>query len=384
MSINGVFNATTEMADTANYPNIRLATVMQTVADAPQTDVLSVTNYSWARASPAAMYPLVEEGSDKMYYMNWFSAACFFSGRNLHDALNGDVPIGLVAVVYRAQRLECFSSAAALADGSAQGTCGGTRVPLLSSSGQLEAPAYDDDDEYECKLEAPSLVGNGPIWDGMLHPILPLRLSGLMWYQGECECTTEVALAHVHCSIHSFAPSHSPACAANSPDAARYSCLFPAFITDLRARFGQPNLTFVYVQIAAYAPDLTKAYESLRVDYAPIRAAQDAALLLPRVGVAVAIDLGDPTSPIGTQHSRRKQEVWAGGSRSTCMHTCKHTCTHAYAHAHMRVSYRWAGGLRSLRAQSIMASRVWRGIWRGVAKGGVAWLSVGHCLSASA
>jgi len=34
-----------------------------------------------------------------------------------------------------------------------------------------------------------------------------------------------------------------------------------------------------------------------------------AALKLPNVGYAVAIDLGDPKSPFGSIHPRRKQEV---------------------------------------------------------------------------
>lgn len=195
MSINGVFNATTEMADTANYPNIRLATVMQTVADSPQSDCQSMANYSWARAGPAAMYPLVEDGSARWTYMMWFSAVCYFSGRDLHDALNGEVPIGLVSVVYRGQRLECFSSAAALVD-AAHGTCGGTRGPLVPSSQPPEVAdpdsSADEGEEEEhmhmCALEMPSIHANGPLWDGMIHPMLPLRLSGVMWYQGECEC----------------------------------------------------------------------------------------------------------------------------------------------------------------------------------------------------
>ena len=44
-------------------------------------------------------------------------------------------------------------------------------------------------------------------------------------------------------------------------------------------------------------------------DYAQIRAAQAAALALPRTADAVAIDLGDPTSPYNSIHPRRKQEV---------------------------------------------------------------------------
>lgn len=44
-------------------------------------------------------------------------------------------------------------------------------------------------------------------------------------------------------------------------------------------------------------------------DYSLIREAQMAALKLDNVGYALAIDIGDPTSPEGNIHPRRKQEV---------------------------------------------------------------------------
>ena len=59
-----------------------------------------------------------------------------------------------------------------------------------------------------------------------------------------------------------------------------------------------PDLSFFFVQLAAYSQD-----------YSLIRDAQMAALKLPKVGYGVAIDLGDPTSPQGSIHPRRKQEV---------------------------------------------------------------------------
>lgn len=56
------------------------------------------------------------------------------------------------------------------------------------------------------------------------------------------------------------------------------------------------ELPFFFVQLAAYG-----------TNYAFIREAQMAALELPRVGYALTIDIGDPTSPEGSIHPRRKQ-----------------------------------------------------------------------------
>ena len=105
----------------------------------------------------------------------------------------------------------------------------------------------------------------------MIHPFSPMRIAGIVWYQGE----------------------------ANYENPSSYACRFPAMIADWRTKFNLPNLPFLYVQLAAFE----------RQDYTGIRAAQDAALELPRVGRAIASDLGDPTSPIGPVHPRRKQEI---------------------------------------------------------------------------
>lgn len=69
-------------------------------------------------------------------------------------------------------------------------------------------------------------------------------------------------------------------------------------ITDWRQKFHLPELSFFFVQLAAYSSD-----------YSLIRQAQMAALKLPLVGYGTAIDIGDPTSPQGNIHPRRKQEV---------------------------------------------------------------------------
>lgn len=70
-------------------------------------------------------------------------------------------------------------------------------------------------------------------------------------------------------------------------------------IADWREKFLGRTLPFYYVQLAPYTTE----------DYSFIRAAQDAALQLPGVYAARTIDLGDPTSPLGSIHPRRKQEV---------------------------------------------------------------------------
>ena len=110
------------------------------------------------------------------------------------------------------------------------------------------------------------------IWNGMIYPFLPMSFVGVIWYQGE----------------------------ANVKNATSYACRFPSMITDWRLKFQNVNMPFLYVQLAAYSED---------PKFPLLRAAQDAALQLPNVGVALGIDLGDPDSPNGPIHPRRKQEI---------------------------------------------------------------------------
>ena len=272
-SVNGAFNASSEIADSINYPNLRLATVRKAVADSPIVHAKSKANYSWARSGPAAM---VGAAGPQFSY---FSATCYFFGREVYKALGGKVPIGLVASDWGGQRVECFSSADALADT----TCGGTRpagsLEHIAAAAAEEEEEEEDDDEEDEEDEDQVEVSKGPepnpgpsqLWNAMIFPLLPMRFAGAVWYQGE----------------------------SNAGGPISYACRFPAMIADWRAKFDLPDLSFFYVSLAAYHDNR----------FAELRSAQDAALQLPRVGRALAIDIGDPSSPEGSIHPRRKQEV---------------------------------------------------------------------------
>ena len=108
------------------------------------------------------------------------------------------------------------------------------------------------------------------LWNGMIAPLAPFPFTGAIWYQGE----------------------------SNRERAAQYASLFPAMIRDWRAVFGS-ELSFVFVQIAPYGypNDSGQTFE--------LRLAQEAALALPRVAMAVTTDIGDP----GDIHPRQKRLV---------------------------------------------------------------------------
>ena len=109
------------------------------------------------------------------------------------------------------------------------------------------------------------------LYNGMIAPLLGLHLAGCIWYQGESN--------------------------ANRADA--YAELFPAQITNWRTKFGQRDLPFYFVQLANYLP-------GRRVDWPRLREAQRLTVArLPHTGMAVTIDVGNPTDI----HPRDKRTV---------------------------------------------------------------------------
>jgi len=93
---------------------------------------------------------------------------------------------------------------------------------------------------------------------------------------------------------------------ANSGNPTAYGRCFPAFIADWRTHFSAgpdaPNTTFVFAQLASWPDGDNGAI-------AATRWAQQKALALSNVGMAVAADRGDPSSAFHPIHPPWKQPV---------------------------------------------------------------------------
>jgi len=112
----------------------------------------------------------------------------------------------------------------------------------------------------------------------MIVPILPMTITGVTWYQGE----------------------------SNAGQPNYYACAFPEMIKDWRMKWGgdtSKTFPFYFVQLATWNNTVDLNSEPLT------RLAQTYALQLPKVGLATAMDSGDPTSPFGDIHPRSKQIV---------------------------------------------------------------------------
>ncbi|HEU4323073.1 MAG TPA: sialate O-acetylesterase [Roseiflexaceae bacterium] len=106
------------------------------------------------------------------------------------------------------------------------------------------------------------------LFNAMIAPLVSYGLRGAIWYQGE----------------------------SNAEEYPSYEARFRAMIRDWRARWGEPQLAFLFVQLAAFGGG---------PGWPELRAAQAAALAEPDTGMALAIDIGHPTDV----HPGNKREV---------------------------------------------------------------------------
>ncbi len=100
------------------------------------------------------------------------------------------------------------------------------------------------------------------LYNAMIAPILPLKIKGFVWYQGETN--------------------------AGRPEP--YDALLPALINDWRALWQSPTHPFLVVQLANFQ-DIN--YTPTESSWARLRESQNKALTLPNTAVTVTIDLGE-------------------------------------------------------------------------------------------
>lgn len=269
--VKDVVNAQAEMA-AADFPQIRQLLVATSIADEPQATVKAV----WTPATPQTV------GN--------FSAAAYFFGRQLYKEL--DVPIGLLNVSLGGTGIEAWMSAETLA--------ADPNFPVIKQRWDDAVKAFPARfEEFQKKREqwaaAKQQAENqgkpfarmaprrppGPgdknqlsgLYNGMLHPLIPYAIRGVIWYQGE----------------------H------NALRASEYASLLKGIIGQWRKDFAQGDIPVYFVQL----PNFEHKLDPTKTAWAYLRDAQARALSLPNTGMAVTIDVGDP----GNIHPKNKQDI---------------------------------------------------------------------------
>lgn len=245
-------NAQQEIAG-ANQPNIRLLHIGRKTSDYPLQD----QDATWTQCNPQTAAS--------------FSAVAYLFGRDIEEQEH--VPIGLIDSTWGGTPAEAWMSLDGLsADASL--------MPVFSVWAKLadteqDMPAIRRKEQQE-DLEAkkanaprphhswhPNLDSWAPaaLFNGMVAPVVPFAIKGVIWYQGETN--------------------------SNNSRANMYEKIFSTLISDWRREWRQGNFPFLFVQISSFKSDE-------RETWGIVRDAQRRTLDLRNTAMAVSLDVGDP------------------------------------------------------------------------------------------
>ncbi len=253
----------------ADHPLIHLFQVKRKVSDTPVDDVAG----QWVVCSPDSA--------------KTFSAAAYFFGRDLLHHL--EVPIGLIESDWGGTPAQSWTSKEALAadpslkfilDHWADAM---TRYPAAKEAYDQRLAAWKQAaaDARAAGKTPPRAPGapEGPghqntpagLWNGMIAPLAPYAIRGVIWYQGESNANSDE---------HAY----------------QYRRLFATMIEDWRNRWGEGDFPFLFVQLANYETNGR---------WPVLRESQSETLRLANTGMAVIADIGDPHNI----HPTDKQDV---------------------------------------------------------------------------
>jgi sialate O-acetylesterase len=238
----------------ADNAQIRLMTVEHKAAEYPLDDVVTK---GWTVSTP-------ETAKD-------FSAVGWYFAREIEQREH--VPVGVIDSTWGGTVAEAWTRVTALSEDAAL-------APVFTSWGRMmdrESDALlNDGDEQRQRDEAkaqgkpqpqfpwhPPLLSWGPgmLWNGMITPLTPFPIRGVIWYQGESNSKLERAPL--------------------------YGRVFRTLIEDWRRKWGEGDFPFLFVQISNFKSDGKE-------DWATVREGQRRTLELNNTGMAVTIDIGNP------------------------------------------------------------------------------------------
>ncbi len=184
-----------------------------------------------------------------------FSAAGYFFARRLQGELN--VPVGLIQAAWGGSRIEPWTPAEAY-----------PRLPAFAREAAVQPLQIDG-------------MAPGKYYDGMVRPLAPFGVRGVLWYQGESNIIA-------------------------TNDGLRYADKMQALVEGWRTAWRRPDLPFYCVQIAPFH------YTGRKADPVPhsdeelpkLWEAQARALQLPHTGIVPITDLVDDLDNIHPGHKR--------------------------------------------------------------------------------
>lgn len=142
----------------ATHPTIRFFNVPRRSAKYPQQNVIA----QWQESTPESM--------------KYFSAVAYFFGKKLQEDL--DVPIGLISASW-----------------------GGSPAEIWVPQKEFDNDSTLQESVKMLKKEAWSPSEPARAFNGMIHPVVPFKLAGVLWYQGETNTSNPDYYAHTFTTL---------------------------------------------------------------------------------------------------------------------------------------------------------------------------------------
>lgn len=275
-----VNNAAAEIAG-ANQTQIRLLGLEHVSSPFPLRDIRPsatparspadssfISSAGWARCTPELAKS--------------FSAIAYLFGREISQRER--VPVGLIDASWGGTPAESWVSPQALSSDAGL-------MPVFALQAQMMADRADlplqlaqekrEDDAAKAAGQQPPVHpwrpdpiswAPGHLFNGMIAPLTPLSIKGVLWYQGESD--TRLAWAPM------------------------YDRVFPALIADWRDRWQQGNFPFLYAQISSFRSTPIEVWGT-------VRDAQRRTLSIANTSMVVTLDVGNPENV----HPADKQTV---------------------------------------------------------------------------
>lgn len=258
-------------AASADYPLIRQLLVKNGPSDSPVSELTA----SWEVCTPQTAPNITAVG--------------YYFGRDLHKHLG--IPIGLINSTVGGTPAEAWTRREALAQefpdiltNQEQAVAGypdalaryQQEEPSLLAKWEKDAEEARKNGKPEPRKPAPprdpktSTMRPAGLFNGKIVPLISYSIKGVIWYQGE----------------------------SNNGRAKQYRTLFPAMIADWRAQWQQPDMPFLFVQVAPFKNMSPEIREAQLIAWQAT----------PRTAMVVTADVGDAEDI----HPTRKEPV---GSR---------------------------------------------------------------------
>ena len=243
----------------ANYPRMRLFEVPQKSSGVSVDDIEG----RWHVCKP-------DTAGD-------FSATAYFFGREIHKQL--DVPVGLITASWGRTFIEPWTSE--------QGFAAVAELRDIYQKVRQANIEYADAMTLARQENRPLpehlLKDNWKptsLFNAMIYPVTPFAIRGVIWYQGESNCTQDDKMLYYH--------------------------KMKALIQGWRQAWNRDDLPFYFVQLAPFAYTKQDWGKKMTTEYlSEIWNAQRTALSLPHTGMVVTTDITD----INDIHPPNKQDV---------------------------------------------------------------------------